>query len=65
MNFLGSTMGTNPVDEWEEGKDSSEELQSGNKASNGILRRGTMMESYTHFVKLCVSHAAESNICSA
>jgi len=39
--------------QWGEEDDIGAELQSGNKASSGVLGRGTMTESNTHFMTLC------------
>lgn len=63
-NVFSSTTGPNPGNEWEEGEDAGAELQLKNKASSGVLGRSKKTETYAHFVPLCVSHAAESNICS-
>lgn len=41
VNVLGSTTGTNPVNEWGEGEDTGAELQSGKKVFNGVSGRGT------------------------
>lgn len=53
VNVLGTTTGTNPGNEWGEGEETGAELQSGNKASKGVLGGGTMTEPYTRVVTLC------------
>lgn len=41
VNLLGSTTGTNLVNEWGEGEDTGAELQSAKKVFNGVSERGT------------------------